>query len=77
MKLIKKEADFIRQNREIISQIVSKRLEDCVSALLDEEDEKKRDILRLWAKEYKMALNTINNLAEIKDNKEEKDFTGI
>lgn len=78
MVISKEEAQFIRENKAKILSILNKRLDEAIDVVLYEEDEKKREILRLWAKEMKEAILMIEGIGKIKEKKlGEKEFTGV
>lgn len=74
MTLEKKQIEWIRGNKFQIAQILEKLIEDRKEQLVDEEDEEKREKLRMWVKELRIGLSILRG-ADVEKTKE--GFTGI
>lgn len=71
--LTNKEKDFLTRNRRVIEPLLTARIEAYKDDILIEEDEKKRDSLIRWVREYQMGLK----LLDVVEKEDEKPFTGI
>jgi hypothetical protein len=73
MIITKEEKRWLQINEAIISNILTKRLEDLKEQILDCEEEK-RNVLIAFIKEYRLGLQILKdvNLPE-----KSQDFTGI
>lgn len=80
MKITKKTQDWIKRNRPFILELLNGRLEDYINALIYEEDDEHSKVIKMWIRELKSDIKTVNNICTLKDKKKKKnepDFTGV
>jgi hypothetical protein len=66
MILDKREINFLKDNQEIIQNILSKRIDDFKDKVINTEDEEKRDNLIRWVKEMNRFLILIRKINDYK-----------
>lgn len=76
MKFTTEEIEFVKRNKPFIQSILQKKLEDVLDDMIYD-DEDKLGVLRLWAKELKELIITLDNVMKIKPKIEKKKDTGI
>ncbi len=67
MILTNEEKAFFQENKAIIQSILKKKLEDVFNDIMYNEDEERVKTLRLWAKEIKELIETLDKLVKVKD----------
>lgn len=72
-----KELDWIRTNREMIKSILDKKITDIVNSMIYEDDQARRETLRLWAKESKELIIALDNIGSVKPKEQKEKFTGM
>jgi len=77
MILTKKEIDFIKQNREIIKEILEKRQKDIIDAAISIPDKEQKIKLLDLAEQFKDGLGILENITKLKKEKNKKKDTGI
>lgn len=82
MKLTKEHQEWIKANRAILLEMMNGRKEDYFSRLIDEEDENKSKVIKMWIRELQAVITTVNNISAMdrktkKKKKNTPDFTGI
>jgi hypothetical protein len=81
MKFSKEEQEWVKANRLTLVPLLERRLNDYVAKLIDETDEKKSELLKMFIKEAQALIVTINNICDLKDKKKRKkdtpEFTGV
>lgn len=77
MTLDKREILFLKQNKEIIQNILLKRKQDILEALVEAEDDKQKIGLQYLAKQFKEGLLILENIDKLKNKKQRKKNTGI
>ena len=74
--LTKNEVQWLKRNKFQIAGILAKLIEDRKNDMVAEEDDIKREKLRMWIKELKLGLSILKKAEEKKD-KGDDEFTGI
>ena len=78
MKIDQNTQDFIKTHQAMLRKIVNERMQDYFNQVVDEPDSQRKEVLSLLVKEFRMALVTIDNLANLKEVKKAgEDFTGV
>lgn len=73
MKLSKEQIRWLQINEQMITKILTDRLEDLKEQVLDCPEEKRNDIIN-FIKEYKLGLQIIK---DVNSTEKSNDFTGI
>ncbi len=68
---------FLKANKEMLISLFETRRDELANELLDTLDDKKSIELKIQASEDKAWITIINNYYDKKDEKKEKNFTGI
>lgn len=74
MRLDKKQVGWIKQNRFQIAKILEQLITDRTNEIIDEEEEVKREKMRMWVKELRLGLSI---LRKVDPEKKEEDFSGV
>lgn len=74
MRITKEEKLFLKRNKQQCLKLLEKRIDDCKTRAVMEDDKEKREKWRRYTKEL-MYWQTI--LKEIDKPREEKQFTGV
>ena len=77
MILSQKEISFLKENREIIKEILEKRQKDILDVLIDTEEENKKIGLQYLARQFKEGLGILENIMKLKQKKRKSRQTGI
>ena len=78
MKITSEQKDFILRNRGMIQQILTERMNDYFNQVVDEPNSQRKEVLSMLVKEFRSALQMIENLGKQKEvKKPEEDFTGV
>jgi hypothetical protein len=79
LTLSNQEVEFIKNNREIIKQILEKRQKDILDILIDTDEDKQKIGLQYLARQFKEGLGILENITRLKIAKKKikKKDTGI
>ena len=79
MRLNQSEIGWIKANREQIKNFLEKRFNEYVELLINEKDDKKSEVLKMWIKEIQLTINKVENISKLDNNKnpDTPEFTGV